>query len=157
MSQSWDTWLDGHQCIVKASSWHGNFREMETPPIIGPDTLYKIMPLSMNIVAVQVQFFFFKNCIPGIHTINSHLERKYVNEKDTVSILLWYWKQGKSEENTWEALYMGSVLSAQRKCGLISPDPHIMPFLRKWLQNMGSNPYLPVVNSDCKGTFQESH
>ena len=67
-----------------ATSWPGPFRKQATLPTLGPPALYIRMALSQNMFGTSGSMWFSQHCIPVIHSMKSHLERKYVIEKYTL-------------------------------------------------------------------------
>ena len=84
------TRFNGHQSIPMATGWSGPFRGKATLPTLVPPALYIITALSLNMPGTSGSMWIFKHCIPGIHSINSQLQRKYVSEKDPVPTYLWH-------------------------------------------------------------------
>ena len=81
------------------------------------------MALSLNVCGHSISTF-FKYCISEVQSINTHLERKNVNEKDPHLTKLGYGKQWKNEEEH----NMSSPLHGKEMSVVLYPDPHIMPF-----------------------------
>ena len=96
-------WMTCH-CV--ATSWPGPFRRKATPPTQGPPPLYIMMALSPDKCGISGSTWFWKHCIPGIHNIQSHLERKYVIEKYPLTNSLYKESKERMRKNTiWAALY----------------------------------------------------
>ena len=74
------TRLNGHHTIAISSRWPGPFSGNATLPILCPPALYILMALSPKMGGTSETTWFFKHCKPHIHSINSHLEGKYVME-----------------------------------------------------------------------------
>ena len=61
----------------------------------------------------------FKNCFPGIHTLQSHWERKNVVEKDPLPKELEHGNNGRwRKKNTRASLSMGGGFSTERNYGI---------------------------------------
>lgn len=73
----------GPHAIAVAAMGPGSFRRKAPPTTLGPPALYKMMALSLNTCGSSRSMWIFKLCIPQIHSIKSHLERKYVIKKTT--------------------------------------------------------------------------
>ena len=74
------TRLDVCYAITIKTSWPGPFRGKATPPTFS----LHIGGSSRNMCGPSGSPWFFKHCMPGIHSIKYNLERKYVIEKDTL-------------------------------------------------------------------------
>ena len=114
-SDSLATRLDGHQDIAMANCWPGTFRGNATPPPLGPPYLYIIVALSLHMCGTSGSTLFFKTRIPGIHSIISQLERKFVSEKHPLPKQPGYRTQGKCEEEKRGSQLHGKGIFASGK------------------------------------------
>ena len=70
----WSARLHGCHDIAVGTSWPWTFRGKSTTPNLVQPVIYN-MDLSLNICGTSGLSLFFKNCILGIHIINTQLEK----------------------------------------------------------------------------------
>jgi len=116
ISQSgcWAARLEGHPVIAMETTWPGAFRGMETPPTLGPPSLYIIMVLFLYMCGSSGPRIYFKTFIPEQHSITliwkeymlvrkTHFPNRLDNEN----------KERVRKNTTWEDLYMVRGFLAQ--------------------------------------------